>query len=150
MARNLSSWSTKRERQQKWVVFGCLSPNHDHLCFQGNKSVIWIGADFKRGIAAVFIEDLELSATGLWACSLLIFSLCVTYTASGPRTQRLKKPSEPGGKQIHLHFFLWQLELAGEIGGCIPWQLGCSAIYWWQTPGPRRTHWEVGGGWKQV
>lgn len=78
MACNLSNWGTKRKTQQKWPVFGCLSPNHHHLCFQGNKSVIWIGTDFKRGIATVFLDDLEPSATGLWACSLLIFSVSHT------------------------------------------------------------------------
>lgn len=91
--------------------------SHAHLCFQGNKSVIWIGTDFKREIAAVRLEELEPSAAGLWAYWLLIFSLCVTHTTSGLWTQELKKPSEPGwNKYICTFFFLWQQELAGGIG----------------------------------
>lgn len=90
--------------------------SRDHLCFQGNKGVIWIGTDFKRGIAAVCLEDLEPSATGpLWAYWLLIFSLCVTHTASGLWTQRLKKPSEPGWNKYICTFFFgsrsWQVKL---------------------------------------
>lgn len=112
--------------------------SHDHFCFRGNKSVIWIGTDFKRGIAAVCLEDLEPSATGLWAYWLLIFSLCVTHTASGLWTQRLKKPSEPGWNKYICTFFFgsrsWQVKLVA-----VAWQLGCSAIYWWQKLGAETT-----------
>lgn len=91
--------------------------SHGHLCFQGNKSVIWIGTDFKRGIATVCLEYLEPPSTGLWAYWLLIFSLCHTHCI-WPLNTTAEKALRARVKQIHLHFFLWQQKLAGEIGGC--------------------------------
>lgn len=73
---------------------------------------------------------------GHWPVSILvidILSLCHTHCIWPTAEKALRARV----KQIHLHFFLWQLELAGEIGGCAAWQLGCSAIYWWQTSGLR-------------
>lgn len=101
--------------------------------FRATRGVIWIGTDIKRGIAAaVCLDDLELSATGLWAYWLLIFSLCVTHTASALWIQGLKKPSEPGWNKYICTFFFgsrsWQVKSVD-----IASQFGCSAIYWWHV-----------------
>lgn len=131
----------RKRNNKKMQRFWLLITESIIICFQGNNTVIWIGTGFKKGIAAVRLKDLEQSATGLWAYWLLILSLCVplslTHTASGLWTA--EKALRTRVKQIHLHFFLWQQKLAGEIGGCAVWQLGCSAIYWWETPGAERS-----------
>lgn len=117
----------------------------DHLCFQGNKSVIWIREAFKMGIASYRGRNCRPLAREL---ARYWYSLCVSHTLHlAPEHRSWKKALRARMKQIHLHFFLWQLELAGVIGGCIPWRLGCSAIYWWTPLGEwRDAATQVGGG----
>lgn len=62
-----------------------------------------------------------LGTVGHWPVSILvidILSLCHTHCI-WPLNRTAEKALRARVKQIHLHFFLWQLELAGEIGGCI-------------------------------
>lgn len=100
--------------------------SHDHLCFQGNTSVIWIGTDFKRRNRTVWTWNccpLACEHIGYW------YSLSVshTHTASALTTLGLKKPSEEGWNKYICTFFFgsrgWQVKTKVS-------QFGCSAIYW--------------------
>lgn len=66
----------------------------DHLCFQGNKSVIWIREAFKTGIASYRGRNCRLLARELvryW------YSLCVSHTLHlAPEHKSWEKPLEPG------------------------------------------------------
>lgn len=136
--RNTSNPSTKRQSNKNGQFLVAYHYRGDHLCFQGNKSVIWILEAFKMGIASYRGRNCRPLARELvryW------YSLRVSHTLHlASEHKSWKKALRARMKQIHLHFFLWQPELAGEIGGCLPWRLGCSAIYWWPTPGGMQRH----------
>lgn len=114
----------------------------DHLCFQGNKSVIWIREAFKMGIASYRGRNCRPLARELvryW------YSLCVTYPASGPWAQKLKKSPQSQDETNTFALF----PLAAGAGRCNWWLH--SVTTWLQchllvTSAGRDAATQVGGG----
>lgn len=127
MARNLSNWSTKRERQQKCSVFGCLSPKPWSFVFSGQQGCNLNRDRLKKGNRRCVLR--ELGTVVHWPVSILvidILSLCHTHTLHlASEHNGWKSPQSQGETNTFALFSL----AAGA--GRWNWWL-CSLITWLQ------------------